>query len=380
MGFRKFVAGAAACAVAASLFAVGPTALAAEITTPITHIVDKATTAPVIDGKLNDTLWTTGDPFQTGNPYDYTDASGNDQQWPGISYKFAWDNNNLYIALDMTDHSLYFNPTKVFAEDAGAPATVRNSFDYTHVELRFSPTNNESTFVNGDAQYIFTYQDDGKPCMRVGSYSANDQQTRYQSGSMNGMKLACTQTDHGWILEAALPWSSLAVTNPGAGSLYSFRVFQQVVINGGTTDEDSDKTPSIGLPGTSSWSKFTANVDHMQLSNNPADVAPTTYTLTAPATFTKSGSNYVTTVSVDRNQAAQLTNPKLYVVYTIQVGGKQYQTYQCLDISSGDTTTKDIVVSAGFSKVMAFLVNGNVDWSQGLPNMQSNALNISIPS
>lgn len=104
------------------------------------------------------------------------------------------------------------------------------------------------------------------------------------------------------------------------------------------------------------------------------------YQLTAPAAFVKSGSNYVATVTINRGAAQKLADPKLYVVYTIQNGTKQFQTYQCLDVSATDTATKDIVVSAGFSKVMTFLVDGNVDWSTGLPNMKSNALTITIPS
>lgn len=101
------------------------------------------------------------------------------------------------------------------------------------------------------------------------------------------------------------------------------------------------------------------------------------YALSAPATFTKSGSNFVATVTVDRATAAKLTNPKLYVVYTLADG--KTQTYQTLDLSSSDTTvSKDIVVGAGFKSVMAFVVNGTVDWSQGLPDNQSNMITISV--
>jgi hypothetical protein len=102
------------------------------------------------------------------------------------------------------------------------------------------------------------------------------------------------------------------------------------------------------------------------------------YTVTAPTTFTKSGDNYVATVTVNRGQAAKLANPKLYVVYNLTNGE---QTYQTIDLNSSDTTTKDIVVGSGFKSAFVVVVDGTVDWSLGMPTFKSsNAPTIIVPS
>lgn len=122
----------------------------------------------------------------------------------------------------------------------------------------------------------------------------------------------------------------------------------------------------------------TGTVKYYQLNLDKVD-STAQYKLSAPATFTKKGANYIATVTIDRQQAEKLADPKLYVVYTIKSGTKQFQTYQCIDISSSDTTTtKDIIVSNGFVGAEMFLVDGEVDWSQGFPDPQSNPIGISM--
>lgn len=306
MKLQKLLAGAAACAVATSLFAAGSSVLADVAGSPLstTHNIGKATVAPTIDGKLDDELWTTGVAFSKSNDFKYTDAAGNAQTWPGFQYKIAWDDNNLYLGVVMTDKSLFCNQAKAFSGEDGAAADAMHAFDYTNFQMEFSPTGNpgkmddftDTNYVDGDTQYIFTYQDDNKPCVRVGAWSQNDQQTRYASGVMNSMKLSCSKTAIGWDLEAALPWTSIDVTKPGAGSRFSFRLMQQVVTNnnaGYSPDSDPDEviTPEVNDITSSdgktvdpdgydsaTWCKIRPWIDQMLLTNDAADAGSSSST------------------------------------------------------------------------------------------------------
>lgn len=173
----------------------------------------------------------------------------------------------------------------------------------------------------------------------------------------------------------AIKASDISASNNDAISLYTSPDFAGSDKVGDSGYALAGNTATLYLSATNATS---GTVKYYQLNIDKVD-STAYYKLSAPATFTKEGLNYVATVTIDRQQAEKMTDPKLFVIYTIQSGPKQFQICQTVDVASSDTsTTKDIVVSNGFVKATAFLVNGTVDWSQGLPTMQSNPIIITM--
>lgn len=99
------------------------------------------------------------------------------------------------------------------------------------------------------------------------------------------------------------------------------------------------------------------------------------------AGFTATGANYIANISIDRNTAAKLTNPKLYVVYTFQVNGQQFQTFETKDLTNTDTSTSaQLVVSKnGFVSATIYVVDGSVNWGVSAPAIKSNLSTLIAP-
>lgn len=167
--------------------------------------------------------------------------------------------------------------------------------------------------------------------------------------------------------------ANILVTNLGSAKLYTSKNFDSSTL--------VDATNGIGFSGNTM--ELYVQVLSQSGTSRYYDIvfdktdATQQYALTGPSAFTQQGSNYVATVTVSRNLAAKLANPKLYVVYTL-AGGKT-QIYQTLDLASSDTSvTKDIVVGKGIASVQAFVVNGTVDWSKGTPDNMSLPITITV--
>ena len=159
----------------------------------------KADKTPVIDGSLADDVWKGG--FVT-----YTDES----YGKPLQFKFVWDNNNLYLAAKMVDVTPFCNTGKIFKDDA-ADADAAYSFQYDCLEFYFSGKNTKGEYADDDVQFIFTYQTDGAPALRVGG--SGNQKTNYAAGKYAGVKTACESNKSGWNFEAAVPWTALGVTD-----------------------------------------------------------------------------------------------------------------------------------------------------------------------
>ena len=166
----------------------------------INLVAKKANTTPNIDGNLDDSVWKSG--FTT-----YTD----DSIGKPMQFKFTWDNNNLYLAAKMIDDTPFCNTAKVFNGEDGASATAAYSFQYDCLEFYFSGANTIGDYTGDDVQFIFTYQTDGSPALRVGG--TGNQPANYANGKYNSVDTACSSTKSGWNFESAIPWTALGVTD-----------------------------------------------------------------------------------------------------------------------------------------------------------------------
>lgn len=221
------------CSITLSQFCFGLTVQAAASS----YVAIEAATAPVIDGQLSDSIWETT--FET-----YTDpATGKT-----MHFKYAWDQNNLYVAGKYEDDTLNFNSSKIFAGDTGATSSSKYCWDYDSIGLYISPTNSQGSFQGNDVQFMFTYQDDGKPALRVGSASTSNQKSNYANGVYDIVDTACTKTSIGWDFEAAIPFSTLGIYGPASETL-------GIGMTQTDTNADLSKVVSIS-DGAAKWNSF----------------------------------------------------------------------------------------------------------------------------
>lgn len=159
----------------------------------------------------------------------------------------------------------------------------------------------------------------------------------------------------------------------GTAELYSSQDFSEA-------GKISDAGYTVKGNSANLYLKLTAadgSVKYYQLSFNLEDANAPFYGITSDDKFVKSGSNYKATITINRGFAKTLTDPKLYVVYTLNDG--RTQIFQTIDVAqSNEPVKKDIIVSSGVNNVQAFLVNGNIDWSKGSPIAQSDFVFITM--
>jgi hypothetical protein len=146
--------------------------------------------APVIDGKVDDS-WNAATPYKIANalydpPTAATDLSAN--------YRTMWDENNLYLLVDVTDDILKHD------------TSLEDWYDSDSVEVYIDATDSKSTeYGETDFQYGFIW-DKTSPQMLEGKHSRT-----------NGVQYALVTTDTGYRLEIKFPWSTLG-TKPSVGA------------------------------------------------------------------------------------------------------------------------------------------------------------------
>jgi hypothetical protein len=141
------------------------------------------TTAPVIDGKLQDACWATA--VRGRNFRLYTTGAETETR---TDFAFSYDKDNLYFA------SWCYQDWK---EVDAVPSSTQNGapvFNDNYVEL----------FLNPDKDTVGTYQ---LAFSKGGGYVAQgSDNVRWQPA---GMKCATAQEDDRWTLEVAIPWKAL---------------------------------------------------------------------------------------------------------------------------------------------------------------------------
>jgi hypothetical protein len=168
--------------------------------------IKQAPVAPVIDG-VADNAWSIADGIKLSNVLYSPPSSPNDLS---AGYKTMWDQNNLYLFVDVTDD--------VLKNDAS------NAWDNDSVEVFIDADNSKTTeYGPTDYQYIFVWD----------KTSPKIQETKHQR--TEGVQFAMVTTDTGYRVEIKFPWSTLG-TKPRTGAKIGLDVHVNDNDTGGKRD------------------------------------------------------------------------------------------------------------------------------------------------
>lgn len=291
----------------------------------------KADKTPEIDGSLADDVWKGG--FVT-----YTDES----YGKPLQFKFVWDDDNLYLAAKMIDVTPFCNTDKIFKDEAGAAADAAYSFQYDCLEFYFSGKNTEGEYADDDVQFIFTYQTDGAPALRVGG--SGNQAENYAAGKYAQVRTACETNASGWNFEAAVPWTALGVTD--LTSVFGISVKQN---DDYPEDTAFDKGTYISY-GDAQWNIMTGNFTLSLSTENASEKSGEPKALSAE----KSGAE----LQIDGELNEAVWNGGFYT-YTDEATGKPLQLKYAWDKQNIYFAAKMIDTTPFYSSDKAFADGGN---------------------
>ncbi len=168
--------------------------------------VRQATTAPVIDGN-EDIAWSTARQYTIANVFYTPPSSPNDLS---ASFKAMWDQNNLYLLVDVTDEKLINDSEQNYQDDS--------------IEVFIDAENNKAA-TYGEKDYAFQFAwDKTTPSMIEKSHNCTE-----------NVEYAMVPTNAGYRLEIKFPWSTLG-TKPDAGEKIGLDVHVDDDDDGGDRD------------------------------------------------------------------------------------------------------------------------------------------------
>ncbi|WP_157685434.1 glycerophosphodiester phosphodiesterase family protein [Paenibacillus donghaensis] len=148
--------------------------------------VSRTLSAPVIDGKLDESFWNLGESLsvRTGEPLADNGRFG-----------LLWDSTYLYIAVDAPDITPIHNGAGYW-------------FDQDNLNLFLDPTMHRSSpFAKDDMQFGILYQPGSStPEFRFGA-ALNNHQGKDEKQVLRSIH----QTEQGWSAEIAVPWEMLGL-------------------------------------------------------------------------------------------------------------------------------------------------------------------------
>ncbi|OXM85721.1 glycerophosphodiester phosphodiesterase family protein [Paenibacillus rigui] len=184
--FAKLVRIATAAAIVGSLvqpLSWLPSAHAADAGR-ISLEVNKTLTAPVIDGKLDESIW------KIDQPLNKKSGQGT---FKDASFGLLWDNQYLYVGVKADDDTLTSNATGYW-------------FEQDNINIFLDPTKHQSApFAADDMQIGLVYQPGtATPEFHFGAAPNNQ-------GSKDEKKIlrSISKTSTGWAMEMAVPWNML---------------------------------------------------------------------------------------------------------------------------------------------------------------------------
>lgn len=146
--------------------------------------VNKTLTAPVIDGKLDESVWTIDQPL--------TVHAG---QGPSKESRFGllWDNQYLYIGVKADDDNLIHNGSGYW-------------FEQDNINVFLDPAQHQSApFAKDDMQIGFVYQ----PGTTTPEFHFGAALNNHSGKDEKKILRAISQTGTGWSVETAIPWDML---------------------------------------------------------------------------------------------------------------------------------------------------------------------------
>ncbi|WP_270168823.1 glycerophosphodiester phosphodiesterase family protein [Paenibacillus sp. SYP-B4298] len=159
--------------------------------------VRKTTVAPIIDGSLDESIWSINEELSVPLSAEGSDAL---QSRMGL----MWDNDYLYIGVQNSDPLLAASPN-VAQDPTGQAGDYW--WDHPNVSIYLDPTLHQSApFQGKDVQLGFVY----KPDTTTPYFSFGAAQTHTGRDEKSILR-AISTTAEGWNLEVAIPWSFLEV-------------------------------------------------------------------------------------------------------------------------------------------------------------------------
>jgi len=158
---------------------------------------------PVIDGQV-DGIWAVASTQSFVPLEDPADGSG--------TWQVLYDEENLYVIVDVTDDSLQNDSASSWQDDS--------------VEIYFDGGNTKLTtpLSGDDHQYTF-------------GWTADDIQGTNITGYTDGIEQAQVTTDTGWRIEIKMPWMSIQGVEPLAGDLIGIDCYYNDDDDGGDSRE-----------------------------------------------------------------------------------------------------------------------------------------------
>jgi hypothetical protein len=158
---------------------------------------------PVIDGQV-DGIWAIASTQSFVPLEDPADGSG--------TWKVLYDEENLYVIVDVTDDSLQNDSTSSWQDDS-----VEIYFDGGNTKL-------DTALSGDDHQYTF-------------GWTADDIQGTNITGYTEGIEQAQVTTDTGWRIEVKMPWLSIQDAGIQAGDLIGIDCYYNDDDDGGDSRE-----------------------------------------------------------------------------------------------------------------------------------------------
>jgi len=165
--------------------------------------VGYALDAPVIDGQV-DGIWAIASTQSFVPLEDPADGSG--------TWQVLYDEENLYVILDVTDDVLQNDSDSAWQDDS-----VEVYFDGGNTKL-------DTPLSGDDHQYTF-------------GWTADDIQGTNITGYTDGIEHAQVTTDTGWRIEIKMPWLSIQDAAPLAGDLIGIDCYYNDDDDGGDSRE-----------------------------------------------------------------------------------------------------------------------------------------------
>jgi hypothetical protein len=197
-----------ALALGAIVAAQAPHSLERQPFVPRHVVCYRAAAAPVIDGRLDDPAWQSAafsDPF--------VDIEGDARPVPRLrtQVKMLWDSEFLYIGADMEEPHLWGALTKrdsvIFHENDFEIFLDPDGDTHDYYELEINALN-----TVWDLMLTRPYRDGGRA---IDAWDIAGLQTAvHLRGTLNDPR----DTDHGWSVEIAMPWSVLEEAAPRDGA------------------------------------------------------------------------------------------------------------------------------------------------------------------
>jgi tetratricopeptide (TPR) repeat protein len=154
----------------------------------------KTDKAPVIDGTA-DEVWSQAKQYELKNVIYSPIQSPNDF---AANFKALWDNENMYMLVDVTDDKLENDAAKWYLNDC--------------IEVFIDADNSKSEkYDDNDYQYHFDWD------------KTNPRMDEDEHHKIQGIEFAMVTTETGYRTEIKFPWSTLG-TKPAAGKVIGFEV------------------------------------------------------------------------------------------------------------------------------------------------------------